>query len=380
MMYRLGVISFLVFFFSSSAFSSPECLSSGQLKDDFILQTAVVNRKLVKKERTGWGGRVIQPEQAVSNPGIYGQSIVDFNGQNIQLLAFANNTSYTTIFRKIESYSRGKLYTDFVVDCGSSTNESIAATITFQTKVLGRLITFYPGGNAIFQASARITDLTENRIVDYRLLENNSEGELLGSVKFVKKFPVVVPQVTNAEVTPTENFVIQLRKGHTYRFELFAAAKATSGYVANPGATTFARIDFRENFADIGNYSPGVELVNFSIDVATDQSEELQLLKATVESLQQSLSTLSDQLVQQGEDFQEQLEYVNNSLASQREDIILLQETQNLVIDEQNQLADDINSIKGGLESIDARLTNIEEHLTKKKDPKSPQGRWLPSN
>lgn len=361
MTYKHTLAALFLITFSGVLFAT-ECLSPGQYKNDFNFSGTIVNDSLVKKARTGLRGVVIQPEQPVSNPGIYGSTKVQVNGNNIQLVAFANNITYTTVFRKIESFARGKLYVDFSVDCGSTLNDTISATLSFHPKILGRISTFYPGSKAVFQVAARITDLDENRIIDYRLLENQSVGNLLGSFKIIAKLPVVVPQTSTSELAPVQNFVLNLRRGHTYRFELFAAARATTGYVANPGSSTLARVDFLENNVEFPGYSPGVEITDFSLDVATDSSAEIEQLKAAVESLQQSLSTLSDQVTEQDASHREQLEEINNLIAGQREDIILLQNEQALTDQRQD--------------TLEQKINDIEDHLTKTKG-NTPRGRWL---
>ena len=200
-------------------------------------------------------------------------------------------------------------------------------------QILGRFVTFYPGAKADFQVAIRIRDLDTNRVIDYRLLENVSEGDLLGSVRFVNKLPVVIPQYVGAEQSAVERFVVPLDRGHIYRIELFAAARSTSGPLANPGATSLARVDLLDQVPDIGSYMPGVQLVSFSIEVANDQADEVLLLKSAIESLQRSIATLSEQHSDLVEDLNSQIEDLLNTIANLQTDVALLE-------DQQSQLKD----------------------------------------
>jgi uncharacterized coiled-coil protein SlyX len=354
--YSIAVL-FVTTLLSSPAFGV-DCLMPGQFKNDFIFTPQIVNNSLVKKARIGVLGNEIRPRENVANPGIFGRSFVGFNGQNIELLAFAVNPVYFNTFRRIEAFARGKLFIDFKVDCGSVLNDSLTALVSFKVKRLGRLSTFSPASSTNLGVSARIRDQVENRDVDFRVIENTSVGNLLGSFRVIAKVPVPVPEVESSEGITIETFVVQLRRDRTYRFELFAGSRSTSGVPPGPSPLPpVARADFLDNFPNIANLNttPGVELLDFSIDVAADQSTEVAALKLAVESLQQSLALLSNQILDLDESLRLQITDLENSLVNQNENITSLQ-------DGQTQHASDISSIKDNLETLQATINDIRKN------------------
>lgn len=268
-----------------------ECLSPGELREPQFFNTEVVNNSLTRL-RLAQRFRTLPPV-ALPNPGGFGQALVQFDGNNIKIDASASNPLNIFDKRRVEAFARGKLSYDFRV-CNLDTDQTITAAIRFKVKRVGRITTFMPSSTSALGVSARIRDLQDSREIDYRVIEDTSVGNLFGSFKVIAKIPVPIPEISQTERADVETFVIQLRGGRTYRFELFAAARSISGLQLNPVTTPFATANFLDPLVDIGlDDSPGIELLDFSIDVAEDPGQQIEALALTVDSLQQAVADLA---------------------------------------------------------------------------------------
>jgi hypothetical protein len=226
--------------------------------------------------------------------------------------------------RQIEAFGRGKLSADFTVDCGTSADESAVVAVSFQFRRVGRITTFSSGSTASFAISARIRDVAENRDIDYRVIEDTSVGSLLGSWKMVGKVPAPLPDVEQLSLAKVETFVIQVRKGRRYRFELFAAAKSTTGlHFAPVSIADFAKVNFYDPVAEFALAgTPGIELAGFTMDVATDPADvqaEVSELKQMVESLREAVAALSAQLEAVGPNMETLISDLQDKLGEQDE-------------------------------------------------------------
>jgi hypothetical protein len=130
-----------------------------------------------------------------------------------------------------------------------------------------------------------------------------------------------------------------------YRFELFAAARSTTGYLTSPISVVFATANFSNPIIDIGlNDEPGIELVDFSIDVALDPaslSDEVAELKRLLESLREGLVSVGARVDEMN--LEELLTDVNDQLAEQDDLIAALR------LD----MATEINALRQLLEAQD---------------------------
>lgn len=270
------------------------CLTPGELKNDFSFGGEVLNNSLVRKARTI--GPIHLPAEPLDNPGLFGWSVAEVAGPTIRLDAFANRQVGLPLDRQIEALARGRLSVDFTVDCGSSENVTVTVAVSFRVRLVGRISTLWPGSTSTIGVSARIRDVAENRDIDFRVLHDTTVGNLLGSFKTIKQIPVPIPDVEGTSEAKVETFVIQVRKGRRYRFELFAAAKSTTWLTLSPGP--FARANFSDPIDGIpGN--GGVELAEFTMDVGTDPGDvqaELSELRRIVESLRAAVVALGAQL------------------------------------------------------------------------------------
>ncbi len=341
---------------SESAYSAV-CLTPGEFKNNFLFETQVLNDSLIKKARTiklPFFGTKTFPAEDVQNPGNLGQSLVDFQGtNNIRLDASASRPiGIVGVTRQIEAFARGKMYVDFIIDCGNTTGETITASVFFRVKRVGRITTLAPGSTSKVQVLARFRDNVTNRDVDSRLIENKSVGGLLGKTIKVLKIPVPIPDIQETEEATIETFVLQLRKGREYRFELIAAAKSTAGLA---GSVTFATANFRDPIVDIGiNDTPGIALVNFEMDIATDQGEEISELKMIVESLREALVLLTTQIEDLDPSVGEQISNLQSIVDEQEEAIAILQ-------DDQAQFDSTFSDIQQQLSGINDQLTILQQ-------------------
>jgi hypothetical protein len=213
--------------------------------------------------------------------------------------------------------------------------------------------------------SALIRDTVEGRNIDYRLIDNISVGNLLGNWQVVAKVPVPIPDFDSAELAAIETFVVQLRPGRTYRFELYAAARSTSGWtggVVGPWATA----NFYDPIVEIGlNGTPGIELVDFAIDVSSDQSQQIEELRETISSLQRSLSLLSMQFEEIDPTLSTRVEVLEDNDAMARERIDTLEASYDQLADEISAIWTQIEDARSTMESLDESLRDhTHEYLT----------------
>jgi hypothetical protein len=299
------------------------CLTAGELKDDFIFGTQVLNNSLTRKARTI--GPIHFPADTLENPGIFGRTIVEFAGPTILLDAFANRNIGVPFDRQVEAFARGKLFVDFAVDCGSAESASVVVAVSFRVRRVGRISTFWPGSTSSFGVSARIRDLAENRDIDFRVIEDTTVGNLLGNVKTIAKVPVPVPEIEALSLADVETFVISVRKGRVYRFELFAAAKSTTGLSTAPVVFAFANLYDPVPVDLVGNFrTAGIELAEFKMDVAVnstdaDVQQELSDLRRMVESLREAVASVSAQLEAVGPSMDALVSDLHEKLAEQDE-------------------------------------------------------------
>lgn len=298
------------------------CLSPGDLKDDFSFDTQVVNNSLIRKARTILSFTL--PADPLPNPSIWGHTTVQFAGPTILLETSVNRPFGIPGDRQIEAFARGKLSADFTVDCGTSENASAVVAVSFQVRRVGRITTFSPGSTSTFAVSARIRDVAENRDIDYRVIDDTSVGSLLGSWKMVGKVPAPVPEIDQLSLAKVETFVIQVRKGRLYRFELFAAARSTTGLHGAPvSIADFAKVNFFDPVAEFALAgAPGIELAGFKMDVGlnpTDVAAEVSELKRMVESLREAVATLGAQLEAVGPNMEVIVSDLQNKLGEQDE-------------------------------------------------------------
>jgi hypothetical protein len=295
------------------------CLNPGEFKDDFSFDKTVVNDSLIRKARTI--GSFHWPAETLGNPGIFGKTTVEFGDRAIRLLALATRQVGIPLGRQIEAFARGKLSLDFQVDCGSTGNAPVVVAVSFRVRQVGRMTTFWPGSTSTIGVSARIRDVADNRDIDFRVIEDTTVGNLLGSFKTIAKVPIPIPDVQGMSLAKVETFVIPVRKGRVYRFELFAAAKSTTGLTASPGPVASA--NFQDPVDLQGHFEhAGVELVDFSMDVPpdpTDVQAELSELKRMVESLRDSVATLNVQLEAVGSNMGVLVSELNEKLGEQDE-------------------------------------------------------------
>jgi hypothetical protein len=298
------------------------CLTPGELKDDFSFGTQVMNASLIRKARTI--GPIHLPAEPLENPNpIFGKALVQFAGPTILLDAFASRQIGLPLDRQIEAFARGRLFVDFAVDCGSTENASVVVAVSFRVRRVGRMTTLWPGSTSTIGVSARIRDVAENRDIDFRVIEDTTVGNLLGNFKTIAKVPVPIPEVEEMSLAKVETFVIQVRKGRVYRFELFAAAKSTTGLTLSPGP--IARANFHDPVDLLGRFEDaGIELAEFTMDVALDPpdtgvQEELAELRRMIESLRQAVASLGAQLEAVGPNVDVLLSDLSDKLGEQDE-------------------------------------------------------------
>lgn len=295
------------------------CLTPGEFRDNFSFGSQVLNNSLIRKARTI--GPIHLPAEPLDNPGLFGWTSVDIAGPTIRLDAFANRQVGLPLDRQIEAFARGSLSVDFAVDCGSSENTSVVVAVSFRVRRVGRITTFWPGSTVSFGVSARIRDLAENRAIDFRVIEDVTEGNLLGAFKTIAKVPIPIPEIEQMSLADIETFVIQVRRGRVYRFELFAGARATTGLTASPGPV--ARANFYDPVDLLGHFEhAGIELAEFTLDVASDPGDaqaEIAELRQMVESLREAVASLGTQLEAVGPNLGVLISDLNEKLAEQDE-------------------------------------------------------------
>jgi hypothetical protein len=302
---------------------APVCLSPGELKNVLIFRSEVMNNSLTRKARTI--GPIHLPAEPLANPGIFGLTRVQFTHSAIQLDATATRPVGVPFGRQIEAFARGKLFLDFAVDCGSAEETSVVVAVSFRVKRVGLMSTFWPGSTSSFGVSARFRDLTENRDIDFRVIEDTTVGNLLGNVKTIAKVPVPVPEIEALSLADVETFVISVRKGRVYRFELFAAAKSTTGLSTAPVVFAFANLYDPVPVDLVGNFrTAGIELAEFKMDVAVnstdaDVQQELSDLRRMVESLREAVASVSAQLEAVGPSMDALVSDLHEKLAEQDE-------------------------------------------------------------
>ena len=325
----------------SAQAQSVTCLVPGDFRNDFTFTPAVVNRSLQRKARTVLTRTF--PATPLDNPSIFGVAAVEFGGQNILLEANAIRTVGVPGDRQIEAWARGKLYLDFEV-CGGTADATTTVAVSFKVKRVGRISTFLPGSTSSFGVSARFRDMVDGRDVDFRVIEDTSVGNLLGAFKTIAKVPIPIPELEQSSIAKIETFVLQLRKGRHYRFELSASAKSTTGLMIgfNPVLRHFATADFRNPFIELGlGGTAGIELVDFSMDVALDPADvqqELTTLRTLVTSLQNALASLGERVEGIGPNVEVLVSDLHEKIAEQGE--THAQEIETLRLDVEERVAD----------------------------------------
>jgi hypothetical protein len=150
----------------------------------------------------------------------------------------------------------------------------------------------------------------DQRVVGFQELARESLGGGVGKFKTVFGVPVPIPEVDGETVEEKTVFTVQVRRGHTHRFEIFAAGTATSGL---GGAT----VDFVDLLPPpIPQIFPGrIEAQNVTMDVSPSDADILLNLLSRVEALESGLTDLGQQVDGLAGGIQEQIEGLQLSLS-----------------------------------------------------------------
>lgn len=344
-----------------------EVLQPGGFKDDFTFGGQRIKRRAVEFISCGFPRPFDFSCTRNIRGTLRGDSRVELTPPTMKLEARVRNA--TAPLRR-EATAIGKLSTNFCVEgdimgaCGGPDNETTTATVFYEVAWLGRIRTFLPGTKASFKLDVLIRDLKTEEAVAFTTLENATSGDdLLGGFTTIGKIPVPVPQIESAGQSEVKAFVVQLRRGRTYSFEVVATAKASHSKVL---ALTEAGSNFFDSF-QIGDAQDGVEIVSFSIDVATDTSQDISSLKIQVDSLQQTVGKLGDQISINEEEFDSRLsasateiDGLNERIASLEENLIELREE---LIDGQADLHAEISTLQQQVQTLINQLTEVSRNL-----------------
>lgn len=243
----------------------------------------------------------------------------DALSQNIKLEAKHPITAFPVYGTAI---ARGMLFLDFCIPssdaatgCGteSATPEAVTTTITFGYGYAGHLSALGLTSEATFSVTASILDRAEQRYIHIHELKHLS---VKATNLSVKDLPVQIPGIENPTLTRPVTFTLILKRGRIYRYQLAAATTSTKG-VAQPlvGAGIHAWSDFAGPipglFAPVDGF---VQLRNLTIHV----SPSITSLQDVVNSLEERIAALAEQLGQIREEHQVDVTALREELAELR--------------------------------------------------------------
>jgi len=243
----------------------------------------------------------------------------DSEAQNIRLVA-SHPVRYFPVFGT--AVARGMLFADFCVPaagaatgCGSepATEDLISATLAFSYGIVGRVSSFGFTARATIDVTASVLDVKEQHYVHTEQLKSLS---VKGQTISVKDVPIPIPGWDDATITTGIAFPLILKRGRLYRFQFAAAATSTKGVVQSPGSAFFAFSDFSGPVPGPSGPVDGfVQLRNLTISVAPDSSS---LLADIVNSLQEQISRLVEQVDRLRSDYQDDVAALREQLGELR--------------------------------------------------------------